>query len=253
MDSSTQLLTILILGLALVVGIAATQVARRRKGTFDFREIPAYMAMPMTVGAAIEANRPLHLSPGSAGLAGNSTLLALASAELFYRLAQRSAISTVSPILTVSDTTAIPLGHDTLRRAYQSRNLVDRYRRGNVRWYPAGTRSLAFAAALTATMADDNVGANFMVGSFGPELALIADAAYRRNQPLIAASDQLEGQAVAFAVSDRPLIGEEIFVAGAYLGSESPHVGGVIAQDVLRWLLIAAIVISAVLSFSKGS
>jgi len=252
MDSSTQLLTIMILLLALVVGIVATQFARRRRGGFDFREIQAYTSMPMLVGAAIEANRPLHLSPGSAGLAGNSTLLALASAELFFQVSQRSAISNVSPILTVSDSTAIPLGHDTLRRAYQSRNLVERYRRGNVRWYPSGTRSLAFAAALTATMGDDNVGANFMVGSFGPELALIADAAYRRNQPLIAASDQLEGQAVAFAVSDSPLIGEEIFAAGAYLGNESPQVGSVIAQDVLRWLLIAAIVIAAVLSFSKG-
>jgi hypothetical protein len=102
-------------------------------------------------------------------------------------------------------------------------------------------------------MGDDNVGANFMVGSFGPELALIADAAYRRNQPLIAASDQLEGQAVAFAVSDKPLIGEEIFAAGAYLGSDAPQMGSVITQDVLRWLLIAAIVVTAVLAFAKGN
>jgi hypothetical protein len=252
MDSSTQLLTIMILLLALVVGVIATQFVRRRRTAFDLRDIPAYTSMPMMVGAAIEANRPLHLSPGSAGLAGNSTLLALASAELFYQVSQRSAISNVSPILTVSDTTAIALGHDTLRRAYQSRNLVERYRRGNVRWFPSGTRSLAFAAALTATMGDDNVGANFMVGSFGPELALIADAAYRRNQSLIAASDQLEGQAVAFAVSDKPLIGEEIFVAGAYLGGESSQVGSVITQDVLRWLLVGAIIVTAVLSFTRG-
>jgi hypothetical protein len=252
MDSSDQLLTIMILLLALVVSVIATQFVRRRRTAFDLRDIPAYTSMPMMVGAAIEANRPLHLSPGSAGLAGNSTLLALASAELFYQVSQRSAISNISPILTVSDTTGIALGHDTLRRAYQSRNLVQHYRRGNVRWYPSGARSLAFAAALTATMGDDDVGANFMVGSFGPELALIADAAYRRDQPIIAASDQLEGQAVAFAVSDRPLIGEEIFAAGAYLGGESSQVGSIVTQDVLRWLLIAAIVITAALSFARG-
>jgi hypothetical protein len=83
-------------------------------------------------------------------------------------------------------------------------------------------------------------------------LALIAAAAYRRDQPIIAASDQLEGQAVAFAVSDRPLIGEEIFAAGAYLGGESSQVGSIVTQDVLRWLLIAAIVITAALSFARG-
>jgi hypothetical protein len=92
------------------------------------------------------------------------------------------------------------------------------------------------------------VGANFLVGSFGPELALIADAAYRRNQPVIAASDQLEGQAVAFAVSDRPLIGEEIFNAGAFLGGEPGQVAGAVAQDVLRWLLIVLILVSALVT-----
>jgi hypothetical protein len=240
-DSTTQILTILILLLAMVVSVVVTQFVRRRRNLYTFRDIPAYRAMPMVVGEAIEANRPVHVSFGSAGIGGANTLLTLASAELLYQVAERAAIGGLSPILTVSDPTAIPLGQDTLRRAYQARDLINRYQRGSVRWYPAGERSLAFAAALTATLGDDRVSSNVLVGSFGPELALVAEASARRDRTVIATSNQLEGQAVAYAMSDQPLIGEEIFTAGAYLGESPSQIAGVVTQDVLRLLLVLAI------------
>lgn len=252
MDTTTQFIGIALILVALVALVVAAQIQRRRQQAFALRPIAAYEALPDLVGAAIEANRPLHLSLGSAGLGGNSTLLALAGTELLYQVARRSAIGAVPPLFTVSDTTAIPLGHDTLRRAYQARNLLERYRPGAVRWYPAGPRSLAFAAGLTAAMGDDNVSANLLAGSFGPELALIAEAAHRRDQPLIAVSDQPEGQAVAYAFSDQPLIAEELFAGGAYLSTDAAQVGALVAQDVLRWLLIAALVVSAVLAAAGG-
>lgn len=243
MDSTTQVITVLILLLALVISLIITQFIRRRRDLVTLRPIPAYTTLPLMVGEAIEANRPVHISFGSASLGGSSTALTLASAELFYQTAQRAAIGAVPPILTVSDTTAIPLGQDTLRRAYRSRNLLDRYPQGRVRWYPAGARSVAFAAALTATLGDDRVANNVLVGSFGPELALITEAAARRNQGVIAASDQPEGQAVAYVMSDQPLIGEEIFTAGAYLGDSASHRASVVTLDLLRLLLILAILI----------
>jgi hypothetical protein len=243
LDGTTQIITVLILLLTMVVSVVVTQFIRRRRDLYTLRDIPAYRALPMLVGEAIEANRPVHISFGSAGLGGNSTPLTLASAELLYQTAERAAIGGVPPILTVSDPTAIPLGQDTLRRAYQSRGLLERYRPGSIRWYPAGTRSLAFAAALTGTLADDRVSANILVGSFGSELALAAEASARRNQKIIASSDQLEGQAVAYVLADQPLIGEEIFTAGAYLGESPSQIAGVVTQDVLRLLLVLAILI----------
>lgn len=243
MDGTTQIITILILLLTMVVSVIVTQFIRRRRDLYTLRDIPAYRALPMLVGEAIEANRPVHVSFGSAGLGGANTPLTLASAELLYQTAERTAIGGIAPIVTASDPTAIPLGQDTLRRAYQSRGLLERYRQGSVRWYPAGSRSMAFAAALTATLGDDRVSANILVGSFGMELALVAEASIRRDRKVIASSDQLEGQAVAYAMADQPLIGEEIFTAGAYLGGSPSQVAGVVTQDVLRILLIIAILI----------
>lgn len=247
-----QVITVLILLLTLVVSVISTQFIRRRRGLVTLRDIAAYSELPLRVGEAIEANRPVHVSFGSASLGGANTLLALASAELFYQTAERAAIGAAPPLLTLSSPTAIPLGQDMLRRAYQSRGLLARYPRGRVRWYPAGERSLAFAAALTALQGDERVAHNVLVGSFGSELALATEAAQRRDQGVIAASDQLEGQAVAFAMTDSPLIGEEIFTAGAYLGQSASQTGAVVTLDVLRLLLVLAILIPAAVEVANA-
>lgn len=245
-------LTILILIITFVAMVIGTQVIRRRRAAFPLRAIPAYTSLTPLVGAAIEANRPVHLSAGSAGLGGENTVLALANAELFYRVAQQAAIGATPPLITTSDTTAIPLSYDTLRRAYESRGLLGGYRASSVRWYPAGPRSLAYAAVLTASISVNNVNTNILVGSFGPELALVAEAAARRDQAVIAASDQLDGQAVAYAMSDQPLIGEEIFAAPAYLGDEASFRAALVTQDLLRWLLIIGIVVLSVATVDEG-
>jgi hypothetical protein len=241
-------LTILIILLALVVSVIATQFARRRRDLFPLRSIPAYEALPLLVGESIEADRPMHLSFGSVALGGSSTIFALATAELFYNLAQRAATGAVSPIFTMSDTTIIPLAQDTLRRAYRSRGRLDRYDGASIRWYPSGAQALTFAAALTATMGDERVSSNVLAGSYGLELALALDAAARRGQSSIAVSDRLDGQAIAYAMSDNPLIGEELLVAGAYLDDSATQRGGVAALDILRILLILGILIPTVIA-----
>lgn len=250
MDSTTQLLTLLIVVLTMVISIIVTQFIRRRPNLYTLRDIPAFSRLPGMIGAAIESNRPVHVSLGSAGLGGESTLLALANAEFFYQITRRAVIGTTAPIITIADPTALPLAEDTLRRAYASRDMIDRFRQGNVRWYPGGARSLAFAAALTVTLPADQVGANVLAGSFGSELALVGEAALRRDQSLLATSDQLEGQAIAYVMSEEPLIGEEVFTAGAYLGGSASQVAGVVTQDVLRWLVILGVLLAVADSLS---
>ena len=102
-------------------------------------------------------------------------------------------------------------------------------------------------------MGSEYVGANLLVGRFGPELALVSQAAARHGQGLLAASDQLDGQAVAWAMADEPLIGEELYFAGAWLHPTPGNQAAVLMQDTLRWLLIAALVIMAILAYSGGS
>jgi hypothetical protein len=93
---------------------------------------------------------------------------------------------------------------------------------------------------------NENVSANIMIGHFGSEVALLADAAERENVLVIGASDNLAGQAVLFANTQDALIGEELFATGAYLGAGASHVSSLTVQDVLRWLIIITLLGGAI-------
>jgi len=67
---------------------------------------------------------------------------------------------------------------------------------------------------------------------------------------LIAAIDDLSAQSIFYAATQEPLIGEELFAAGAYVGAGVAHEASLNVQDVLRWLIILAILVGSLLKFA---
>ncbi len=194
------------------------------------------------VGEAVESDRPIHVSFGGAGIGGARTALALASAEVFYQAARRAASGFRSPIVTVSDPSAIPLAYNALYAAFRARGKADQAPYAGVQWYAGNNaRSMAFAAALTGLAHTEHPTGHILVGTWGAEIALVLDAANRRGASSIAGSDDLVGQAVAFGMATTPLIGEEMFAAGAYLDDRGGTLSAAVTIDLLRWLLILAI------------
>lgn len=246
-NTTLQVFSIIFVLITIFLVYTARVIQARRKQS-ALRPIAGFEKIPMWVGQSIEANRPLHLSIGSAGVGDNSTIVSLAGAEFFYFIIQDATIGDVSPIITTTSTAAIPLGQDTLRRAYQSRNHSERYQPSKARWYPAGQRSIAFAAALTGMMKVENPSAHVLAGSFGPELALILDAANHQHQETLAVSDQIEGQAIAFALADNYLIGEELFATPAYMSNDSADKAETVVVDLWRGLLILGLFQLVILS-----
>jgi hypothetical protein len=220
-----------------------------RRGRIPFRRIAAFEALSDLVGESIEASRPLHVSIGSATIGDESTVLALAGSEFIYYLTRQVAIGDAAPIFTVSEGAAVPLAFDTLRRAYAHENRGKQFNGFSARWYPAGKRSLAFAAALMTMQADDKLSGNVLVGRFGLELALVLDAAYQKKRRTIAASDQLEGQAMAYALADEALIGEEVFAAAGYLGDDKNSRYRNLILDMMRGLTVLVIILLILLPF----
>lgn len=239
MDTGTQIGIIFILLLVLLLNITIELLRRRR--TVNLRPIETYEAIPDLTGLSIEAARPLHIAYGNAFAGSDTTVLALAASEFVNQTARQVTIGDAPAIVTVTETAAIPLAIDAMRRAYESQDAGEKFNEVNVRWYPGGRNSLAAAAGIVALQKEENVGAHLLVGSFGAEMALIADAAQRDDRPLLAVSNRLEGQAVAYALADYPLIGEEIFQASSYIGKQEAFKRRTAILDTLRWLTALAI------------
>jgi hypothetical protein len=250
MTSST--FEVLILYSMILIGFVFTFVVAARLRHIPLRTIPAYEALAPTAGEAVESDKPIHISLGSSAVRDESTISAIAGAEVLYFIAERAAIGERPTMATTSDPVTLNLAQDALRRAYKARRVPQRFRPSQARWYPAGPRSLAFAAGVGAALKDEDMLSNVMVGRFGAELALLAENAVRLEKRIIAHSDQVDGQAVAYAISRTPLIGEELYVSAGYLRKNPLGIGGVVALDILRYLVIIGIIIAAAISFTTG-
>jgi len=242
-------ITLLIIGAAFVSMLLGTTIVRRRRTPLDLRVIPGYAILPVTIDEAVESDHLPHFSPGTSSVGDGSTMAALASADLMYYLVRRLSFERRLPLVTLSDPITLAVAADTLRKAYLARDNLETYRPNAVAWFPQGEGSLAFAAGAASLATDMDVSSHILTGRFGSEIALIGDASMRRNQRLIANSTTLEGQAVAFVMSDNAIIGEELFVSNAYMDRDSSlAMGSLITLDTLRWLVIIFGILLGILS-----
>ena len=245
-QTSLQVYSVLFVMATVVLVYTARYFQGRRGRRQTQRQIAGFASLPVWTGQAIESNRPLHLAFGSAGIGGDNTAVALAEAELFYHIIQRASASDISPVVSMSAAATVPLGQDTVRRAWQGGDTLAR-----VQWYPQGKRSIGYAAAVTSAVEADQPSAHIMAGSFGPELALMLDSADRRGQGSLAVSDQLQGQAVAYAMADEFLIGEELFAAASYVAEDGQAPADAMVMDVWRALLIMGLTVLLLLEVAK--
>jgi hypothetical protein len=113
----------------------------------------------------------------------------------------------------------------------------------------SGLTPFSYAAGTLPAIFDEHVSTTILSGHFGSEVALITDASERVGALTLAGSEDLPAQAVLYAAAQEPLIGEELFAAGAYLNAGPLHTASLRTQDVLRWVLILAILVGAILKF----
>jgi len=217
----------------------------RRRSPAAFRTIDAYEHLKHAVGQAVEDGTRLHVSIGRGNLFTARGGSALAGLAMLRHLSERTSLSDYPPVVTSGDASLAILTQDTLQAGYRAAGAENQYRSTTGRL--TGLTPFAFAAGTIPIMRDENVSANVIIGDLGAEAALLAAAADHEGIDLIAASDNLSAQSVLYASSQEPLIGEELFVAGAYLGAGASHEASLQVQDILRWLVIIAILGGAAL------
>ncbi len=242
----------LILGYAgpalIIVGILLMLifwVLARRGYRPSLRPLGGYALFEQQIGQAIESGGRVHISVGPNSVIGEDAGTTLAALAMLDLAAQSAIISDLPPVATTGDATSLPVVSDVIRRAYERQRMSEKFRAASARL--VALDATALAAGMTSIIPDEEVRTNILFGSFGPEVALATEAGRRRRIPQTLASDRLEAQAVGYTMADHVLIGEEMFAARAYLSDEPNAVAGLLAQDVLRWLVIGLIIAGVLL------
>lgn len=218
-------------------------IGRNRPGR-NLRDIPAYVRLRRAVGLAVEAGTRLHISLGWGGLSGPKSTSALVGLAILERVARAASISDCPPVATAGEGALSILSQDTLRGAYHAIGEPARYDFNAGRL--AGVTPYSYAAGAMSVVHDEQISASLLAGHFGSEVALITEASERSGSLTVAGTDSIPGQAVLYATAEEPLIGEELYAGGAYLGAGFTHAASLRAQDIVRWILILIILVAAV-------
>ena len=236
-------LGIILLISALMVGLAA----RQRKKTVSFRAIPTFTRLRSAASRIVESGTRLHISLGHGTLTSPQSGSTLTGLIFLSRLAELTSAGDQPPIATSGEAALAILSQDVLQTGSQA-STRDKYDPINGRL--TGLTPFSYAAGAIPVIHDENISNTVLIGNFGPEVALLAEAAEQENSLSLAASDNLPAQAVLFASAGEPLIGEELFAAGAYVDAGPLHVVSLRVQDILRWLIILVILVGALLKLA---
>lgn len=222
--------------------------AIKRGAQFSLRPIAAFDALKKLLAQSAEAGQPVHLSLGTGGIGDASTADTMAGLTVLEYLADRAAVSANPPIVTMANPTALPVAQDILRRAYTRHGYPEEYDPARARFLApnpqlnANGEAFAYGAGAMRLIARHGLIANVLIGKFGDEFLLLSETGAQRGITQIGGTSSERVLPFVRATMDYPLIGEEIYAGGAYLSGKPAHLASLLAQDLLRWLLVVGVI-----------
>jgi len=231
---------LLLLALALLLFLFLTMRIRAGRPP-RIRHLPAFDDLPLELGHSAESGAPLHFALGSGGLGGSHTLTSIASLEVLEQLAEVATAYGTPPIVTVGDPTLLPLAQDTLRRAYQRQGKPQRFDPAAVRFVTH--EPISYAAGTADTTAHENVHASVAMGLFEEEVSLLSHAGASLNMPQMTAVDRLRALGALYPTATKLAAGEELYAGPARLVKSPRHLASLRVQDILRFLLVGALLL----------
>jgi hypothetical protein len=216
-----------------------------RRWPVSFRALPGLDALGEAIERAVENGKRVHLSLGTGSVTGSDSAPALAGLALLSKIAATTSMSDKPVVATAGDGAMALLAQDTLRTAYDDAGARGRYLPISGRLL--GPSPFSYVATIPTMLDTEDVSVHLLAGSFGVEGGLAADFGERQESLVLAGTDDVQSQALLYATAGNPLIGEEVFATGAYLEVGNLHEASLRAQDIIRFIVIAAIVGGTVL------
>src|SRR5512140_2356052 len=240
-----------LLGLGLIVLAAILLLVLstlQRKSPPKLRTIPALTRLYRAIGLSVEDGTRLLIGLGNTSLLTGNAGAPLAGLSMLRHLTERTSLSDRPPLAVAGEAPLALLAQDTLQAGYEAAGAGEFYQPTTGR--VVGLTPFSAAAGTLPILHDENVSAAVFIGHFGVESALLADAAERENTLVVGSSDDLAAQAVWYASAPETLIGEELFAAAAYIGGTPAQTASLTVQDILRWGIIAVLIIGSLLKLA---
>ena len=220
-------------------GLVIYFIEHARKGKNIFiRKIAGLDAIDEAVGRATEMGRKVLFIPGTQDMDSVQTLAGIA---ILGRVARLTAQYETALDVPVSRSLVMVAGRETVREAYLSEGRPDSYRDGMV--YYVTDDQFGFAAAMDGMMTREKPATVFLLGQFYAEALILAETGNSIGAIQIAGTAEASQLPFFVAACDYTLIGEELFLAGAYLSREPRQLGSLKGQDMGKAIILVLLLV----------
>jgi len=244
-DLSVQFAAVLIFSITIYY-----YIDRARSGEEIYlRTIPGLKAMEEAVGRATEMGKSVLFVPGISDLDQVETITGL---NILGHVAEHTAKYETSLNVPVSKSIVMEAGREVCKEAYLRAGRPDLYYDDMVHYVTE--EQFAYTAGITGIMERDKPAACFYLGKFYAESLILAEAGNSIGALQIAGTGSYSQIPFFVTACDYTLIGEEFFVASAYLSKKPELVGSIKGQDIIKLLVMIAIALTVVLNgfFQSG-
>lgn len=196
------------------------------------------------IANSLEESAPIHLDIGGCSegcLSGGSVL---AAAEATETVSAQMAFADEPWMITGASGAAAAVEKDAVQTGMDAADYGNSFDPDCVTF--SGISSVSHAAGNNAALEMKPSALHLSMGSFGPVSAL-SDTLYSKGESLCVAGDDLVSQAVGTVTADAVYIGEQFAEVPGALSRKERKDPALLAMDVVRWLLTAAVIVFIVM------
>jgi hypothetical protein len=212
------------------------------KGEFKMREIAGLMAVEEAIGRATEMARPLLYTPGWGGDIQRPTTIA--SLNILSYVASKTADYDCQLIYPTHDPVIMAVAQDVVREAYARAGQPERYVADDIQY--VSSSQFGYAAAVDGLISREKPASIFLLGTFEAESLILAETGNSVGAIQIAGTDSTIQLSFFIVACDYTLIGEELFAASGYLSGDKSILASVQAQDMMKILIAAVLLIGVI-------
>lgn len=211
-------------------------------GNLFIRKIAGLEALDEAVGRATEMGKPVLYVPG---LGGVSDIATIASLNIMGRVAKKTAEYGVRFLVPNRNPLVLTVAKQVVKEAYTTVGRPDIFREEDISFL--SDDQFAYAAGVSGIMTREKPGTNLFIGMFYAESLVLAETGIGTGAIQIAGTDAITQLPFFVTSCDYTIMGEELYASSAYLSREPILVGSIKAQDVLKIIIFAAIIVGTIL------
>jgi len=216
-------------------------MAAQKGQKIEIRPIAGFSAMEEAVGRAAEMGKPVHYTPGWAGLVAAT----FAGLEVLGEVTRLCAKYDVKLITSVSQPETYALAEQTMRSGYAEAGKPDAFKPEDCRF--VSSDGIAAVTAVIGIMNRERIASNIMIGQFTVEALILAEAGNSVGALQIAGTTNMVQLPFFIVACDYTILGDEMMAAGAYFSQNSSHLGSLRGEDIVKAVCIAFALVGAVM------